>query len=75
MVLVMHREDGPAAIWKSGCEEYYFKGKRHRVDGPAVINPDGKKRYFLEGIEYVESDSLGSNGVIIGSGYFVPKKV
>jgi hypothetical protein len=32
---VLHREDGPAAIYVNGDETWYLNGKWHREDGPA----------------------------------------
>jgi hypothetical protein len=44
-----HREDGPAVIWASGGDEWWFNGKRHRSDGPAVLQPDGRKEWWIFG--------------------------
>jgi hypothetical protein len=47
---VLHREDGPAAIWRaSDCERYYINGKLHRDNGPAVIFRCGIKKYYKHG--------------------------
>lgn len=45
----LHREDGPAAIYPDGKEEYHMDGRLHREDGPAVIWPDGKEEYYMNG--------------------------
>jgi len=34
---VLHKEFGPAVIYKNGTREWYEHGVRHRNDGPAVI--------------------------------------
>lgn len=52
----LHREDGPAIIWKDGTEYWYLNGEYHREDGPAVIFNNGKKRWFLNDLEYYTED-------------------
>jgi len=49
-----HREDGPAAIWTSGRQEWYFCGRLHRDDGPAVMyyDDDGPLEWWLDGMPY-----------------------
>lgn len=37
-----HREDGPAIIWGTKCEEWYLNGKPHREDGPSFIGYKNK---------------------------------
>jgi len=32
----VHREDGPAVVYKSGSWRWYINGKLHRLDGPAL---------------------------------------
>lgn len=44
---VAHREDGPAALFKSGRKEWWQMGSKHRTDGPAVIQANGKEKYYL----------------------------
>lgn len=35
----LHREDGPALIWKNGKHfKYYINGVLHRIDGPASVS-------------------------------------
>ena len=46
----LHCEDGPAIIWPSGTEEWYFNGKLHREDGPAVVDVGGKKEWWRHGV-------------------------
>lgn len=43
---LLHREDGPAAIYPNGTLMYYINGLRHRVGEPAVIYPNGLKQYY-----------------------------
>lgn len=50
---VAHREDGPAIIWSSGINEWYFSGIRHRVTGPAITDQFGTKRWFINGKEFI----------------------
>jgi hypothetical protein len=45
----IHRDDGPAVIYKNGEIRYYKNDKRHRDDGPAVICKDGEMRYYKDG--------------------------
>jgi hypothetical protein len=52
----VHREDGPAVIFKSGTKLWYYNGVKHRYDGPAIEQPDGYKRWFLNGVEYSEKE-------------------
>jgi hypothetical protein len=42
----LHREDGPAVIFKNGGKQWYKYSKRHREDGPAVIVYNGDKYWF-----------------------------
>lgn len=53
---LLHREDGPAIIWKSGIKEWYINDLPHREDGPAVEYPDGDKLWYYHG-EYIECTS------------------
>jgi len=34
--LRLHRIDGPAIIFSSGNEEWWYKAQLHRIDGPAL---------------------------------------
>lgn len=53
---LLHREceDGPAAIYADGQNEWWFNGKRHREDGPAIEGTYGNKCWYLNGIEVTE---------------------
>jgi hypothetical protein len=44
----LHREDGPAEIWKKGDWGYYKHGKKHRIDGPAVYKSK-RFEYWIDG--------------------------
>lgn len=35
----VHRDDGPAIIYKNGTKMYYLEGKTSRKNGPALIVP------------------------------------
>ena len=47
----LHRDDGPAVIFKLGEEYWYKNGLLHRVDGPAITKliPVGYKLYYQNG--------------------------
>jgi hypothetical protein len=46
---VLHREDGPAAVYANGDKEWHLNGERHREDGPAVEDTDGYKEWYIHG--------------------------
>ena len=41
---LLHKDDGPALIYKNGKQEWYMNGVFHRNDGPAVIYPPPRGR-------------------------------
>jgi hypothetical protein len=45
----IHREDGPAQIYKSGAKAWWIDGKIHRTDGPAIELPDGDVQWWWGG--------------------------
>ncbi len=45
----LHRDDGPAAVYPDGSQEWHQHNKLHRLDGPAVIHPDGAEWWWLRG--------------------------
>ena len=45
----LHREDGPAVVWRDGSLEWYHNGLRHRDVGPAAEYPDGTRLWYLNG--------------------------
>lgn len=45
----LHREDGPAIEWTTGCKEWFRNGKHHREDGPSIIYEDGHAVWLLNG--------------------------
>jgi len=49
-----HREDGPAAIFRNGKEEWYINGLLHREDGPAIKNPNGDEFWYRHGVLHRE---------------------
>jgi hypothetical protein len=54
----LHREDGPAVVYKDGDRFWYLNGQLHRTDGPAVEFKDGDKRWFINGVKLSENDYL-----------------
>ena len=50
----LHREDGPAEIWKDGTQYWVINGNLHREDGPAVIYPDGDQHWYINGERHRE---------------------
>jgi hypothetical protein len=52
----LHREDGPAIVWKDGSVEWWHKGERHREDGPAYIGSKGIKIYYLFRLVYSKEE-------------------
>lgn len=49
---VLHREDGPAVIWRNGTKHWLIHGKSHRSDGPCTEWSDGEKRYSFYSERY-----------------------
>jgi hypothetical protein len=49
----LHREDGPAIVYKDG-KYYYINGLLHREDGPAVEYKDGSVVYYKNGLKHRE---------------------
>jgi hypothetical protein len=47
-----HREDGPAAIYRSGSRIWYRQGNLHREDGPAVMLANGRCEWFVNGLRH-----------------------
>jgi hypothetical protein len=45
----IHREFGPAVVFKNGEKKWYQNGKLHRLGQPAHIKPDGSSFWFIEG--------------------------
>jgi antitoxin component YwqK of YwqJK toxin-antitoxin module len=44
---LLHREDGPARIYRSGSEFWYKNGVAHREDGPSSIYSSGSEEWKL----------------------------
>lgn len=63
---ILHREDGPARVYKNGQEEWYINGKRHREGGPAFVNETFEewfcegKRHREDGPAFISKDSDGN---------------
>ena len=45
----LHRDNGPAVIYKDGTKVWWKHGKIHREDGPACEFTDGNKWWFFDG--------------------------
>ena len=52
----LHREDGPAVIWRDGTKFWYMNGKLHRLDGPAVEYADGTCYYWINDQKLTEEE-------------------
>ena len=61
---ILHREDGPAVIYKDGRKEWYMNGQLHRVGGPAIETEYGSKFWiFYNKIHRVDGPAvISSNG-------------
>jgi len=46
---LLHKEDGPAMIFKDGSNCYLIHGEFHRLDGPACEYSNGYKEWYLNG--------------------------
>lgn len=53
---LLHREDGPAVVYKSGVKYWYRHGEKHREDGPCEEHCDGYMVYCLFGAYYDEKE-------------------
>ena len=42
----LHRDGGPAVVYKDGHVEWYQNGQLHRIDGPAIISERGDKYWY-----------------------------
>jgi hypothetical protein len=51
---LLHRDDGPAIIYRSGTEEWYRNGLRHREGGPAAIYANGTQEWYYNGFLHRE---------------------
>ena len=61
----LHREDGPAVIYKSGEKRWYNKGRPHNLNGPAKIDAFGNKSYYIHGhmVTEIEHKSIADQGL------------
>jgi hypothetical protein len=62
----IHREDGPAQIYKSGAKAWWIDGKIHRTDGPAIEFSDGDIEWWLDDDEMTFDEWLKENTEISG---------
>jgi hypothetical protein len=60
----LHREGGPAVIWKNGEQGWLRNGLFHREEGPALIKPNISYSWYLNdklhriggpAVEYLEN--------------------
>ena len=52
----LHREGGPAIIYKDGTKIWYKYGKLHREDGAAVIYPNGETEWWINNINLTKEE-------------------
>ncbi len=48
----LHRAHGPAMIYPSGEQRWFYNGELHRVDGPAIEFANGYRMWVLMGKTY-----------------------
>lgn len=61
----LHREDGPAVIYRDGETQWFINGNRHRLDGgPVIEKPNGFKSWWVNGKRH----RIDGPAVIYGSG-------
>jgi hypothetical protein len=46
---LLHREDGPARVYKNGGEEWWVGGKLHRINGPAATWAKLGRTWYITG--------------------------
>lgn len=44
-----HRDDGPAAVFDGGMQQWYRHGYLHRDGGPAVTHANGDEEWYRRG--------------------------
>lgn len=66
----LHRDDGPAKLFKGGAMLWYRNGKLHRTDGPAIEDStlDDKGCWFVDGVELSERDIRWLKDKLNGAG-------
>jgi hypothetical protein len=52
----LHRDEGPAIIYKDSTQMWYQNDMLHREDGPSMICPGGQVNYFLNDICYEKEE-------------------
>jgi len=52
----LHRENGPAIIWKDGSMFWYKNGKLHRENGPASQYANGTNYWWVNGKQVSEDE-------------------
>lgn len=52
----LHREDGPAVIWRDGSEAWFHNGKLHRTTGPAVALTNRTTTWWIHGVQYTKQE-------------------
>ena len=53
---LLHREDGPAVIWRDGSEAWFHNGKLHRTTGPAVALTNRTTTWWIHGVQYTKQE-------------------
>jgi len=51
----LHRDNGPAVIYKNGTKAWYQNDKLHRLYEPAIINYNGRKEWYQNGKRHREN--------------------
>ena len=54
----LHREEGPAIIYKNGIIWWMNDGKLHRENGPAIINKKELIEYWIYGQPATEEEII-----------------
>jgi hypothetical protein len=53
---ILHRLDGPAAVFSNGNKFWYVNGEVHRLDGPAAEYANGCKSWYINGEKLSEEE-------------------
>jgi len=57
----LHREDGPAIIFKNN-KKWYRYGKLHRYNNPAVVYSNGTKKWWVNGkLHRIDGPAISTN--------------
>lgn len=61
---IVHRTNGPAAIYPRGTVRFIKYGLLHRTDGPAIIYASGAKKYYVKGVPCEPMEYFAVYGVM-----------